>query len=97
MMAAATETVRFEGESHIRRFDSSEWAQRGFCDTCGSHLFYYLKPADRYFIAVGAFDNREQFMLAREIYVDHKPPGYDFAGDLPKQTEAEVLAAFGAG
>jgi hypothetical protein len=60
-------------------------------------ISYYLKPAGRYFMAVGAFDNREQFVLAREIYVDHKPPGYDFAGDLPKQTEAEVLAAFGAG
>src|SRR3989442_2288256 len=27
------------GESHLRRYRSSPWAQRAFCDTCGSGLF----------------------------------------------------------
>jgi len=27
------------GESHLRRHRSSPWAQRAFCDTCGSGLF----------------------------------------------------------
>jgi hypothetical protein len=45
-------------------------------------------------MSVGAFDDAARFKLVGEIYIDHKPPGYDFAGDLPKQTEAEVLAKF---
>jgi hypothetical protein len=27
-------------------YDSSPWAQRGFCGQCGTHLFYRLKESD---------------------------------------------------
>jgi hypothetical protein len=94
MFAASVQRVTFEGEEHLKTFDSSEWASRGFCSKCGSSLFYYLKPADRYVMAVGAFDDASAFRLVGEIYIDHKPPGYEFAGDLARQTEEEVLAKF---
>jgi hypothetical protein len=86
--------VTFEGAENILRYDSSEWAERASCRRCGSNLFYYLKPAKQYMICVGAFDEPKNFVLAGEIFIDHKPDGYDFAGNLPQQTEAEVLAAF---
>jgi hypothetical protein len=94
LFAAAAEGVRFDGEENLTAYDSSEWASRGFCSKCGSGLFYYLKPLDRYIMCVGAFDDASAFRLVGEIYIDHKPPGYSFAGELPKQTEAEVLAKF---
>jgi hypothetical protein len=94
--ATAAEGVRFEGEKNIVRYASSDWAERGFCKRCGSSLFYFLKPAGQYMIYVGAFDEPKDFTLAGEIYIDHKPAGYAFAGDLPKRTEAEVLATFAA-
>lgn len=94
LFAASVGSVRFEGEEHLGTFDSSKWASRGFCSKCGSSLFYYLKPADSYAMAVGAFDDSAAFRLVGEIYVDNKPPGYAFAGDLKKQTEEEVLARF---
>jgi hypothetical protein len=94
LFAANTEGVSFEGEESLKVFDSSEWASRGFCSKCGSGLFYYLKPTGRYIMCVGAFDDQSAFRLVGEIYIDHKPPGYDFAGNLPKQTEAEFLAKF---
>ena len=31
--------VSFSGEENIRVYDSSNWAERGFCNNCGSHLF----------------------------------------------------------
>ena len=96
LLAANTESVRFEGEESPEVYDSSEWASRGFCSTCGSSLFYYLKPTGRYILCIGAFDDQSAFKLVGEIYIDHKPPGYGFAGDLPKQTEAEFLAKFSA-
>ena len=34
--------VTFEGQQHISCFNSSEWAERGFCKHCGTHLFYKL-------------------------------------------------------
>lgn len=89
--------LNFEGNKHIARYDSSDWAQRGFCRKCGTNLFYYLKAGDRYVLPVGAFDDAEAFRLVGEIYVDHQPPGYRFAGDLSRMTEAEFLAHIGAG
>jgi hypothetical protein len=91
---ASVSNVEFQGAENIQRYDSSEWAERGSCKRCGSNLFYYLKPTDQYSICVGAFDTPKNFELAGEIFIDHKPDGYEFAGDLPQQTEAEVLAAF---
>ena len=93
-MGASATGVEFEGEEHVGRYASSEWAERGFCRRCGSHLFYYLKPAGQYILCVGSFDDASPFTLAGEIYIDHKPPGYSFAGDHARLTEAEFLAKF---
>ena len=93
MLAASVGSVRFDGGEHIRRYDSSDWAERGFCDVCGSNLFYRLKASDRYIMCMGVFDDPSAFELVGEIYVDEKPPGYAFAGDHPRQTGAEFLAS----
>ena len=45
--------VTFEGSEHLRTYDSSEWADRGFCAQCGTHLFYRLKHDQRYIMPVG--------------------------------------------
>ncbi len=94
VFAADAGAVRFEGEPNLRRYESSEWAQRGFCGICGSNLFYYLKPADAYHLCVGAFDDPAVFKLNVEVFVDHKPKGYQFAGTHQQLTEAQVFAAF---
>jgi hypothetical protein len=90
--AAATRSVAFASTESLGRYQSSEWAERGFCRSCGTTLFYYLKPAQTYMMSVGAFDDPSPFRLAREIFIDHKPEGYAFAGDHPRWTEAETLA-----
>lgn len=93
MLAAEVGSVEFTGEASIRRYQSSAWAERGFCGECGSNLFYRLKEPDRYIMCTGAFDDQTPFKLVGEIYVDEKPPGYDFAGDHPRQTGAEFMAS----
>ena len=35
----------FKGEEFISIYRSSEWAERGFCKACGTHLFYRLKES----------------------------------------------------
>ena len=92
MMAASVGSVSFVGGEHIVRHKSSDWAERGFCGKCGTSLFYYLIPEDYYAMAVGAFDDTDAFKVVGEIYIDNKPPGYQFAGDHPRRTEAEFLA-----
>lgn len=90
--AVRCEKVTFEGEENLGRYDSSNWAQRGFCKTCGTSLFYYFKQANRYAMSAGVFDDNTQFKLVREIFVDRKPDGYTFTGDHERWTEAETFA-----
>ena len=90
--AAASDGVAFASEEALGRYDSSEWAQRGFCKRCGTTLFYFLKPASAYLISVGAFDDQSPFRLVREICIDQKPDGYAFAGDQERWSEAETFA-----
>lgn len=96
MFAAPVQRIDFSANDELARYASSEWAERGFCRACGTSLFYFLKPSGTYMVSVGAFDDAAVFELAREIFIDAKPPGYAFAGDRPRLTEAEVLAAFSA-
>ena len=95
LLAAVAKSVRFKGEENIKRYSSSDWAERGFCTQCGSNLFYHLKGADNYVLCMGTFDDESIFELVGEIYIDEKPPGYDFAGDHPRQTGAEFMASLG--
>jgi len=95
MLAAQVGGITFTGEEYIKRFASSEWAERGFCSECGSTLFYCLKEPQMYVMATGAFDDPGQFSLAGEIFIDEKPGGYAFAGDHPRMTGAEFMASTG--
>lgn len=97
VLAAEVKSVAFEGAEHLRRYDSSEWAERGFCEYCGSNLFYRLKASDQYMMSMGAFDDQSEFRLVGEIFVDEKPPGYAFSGEHPRQTGAEFLASLEPG
>lgn len=95
--AIRTGVVDFEGAENLALVASSDWAERGFCSQCGSSLFFRLKEGDGYFMYMGAFDDQSRFRLAGEIYIDSKPHGYAFAGEHPRLTEKEFLAAIGAG
>lgn len=93
------EDIRFEGAEAIRTYASSEWAERGWCDRCGTTLFYHL-TADgfgpkTYEMALGLFDEPDGFPLSSEIYIDRKPAGFAFVGDHARKTKAEIEATFG--
>ena len=45
-------------------------------------------------VAAGLFDNAGGMTLVGELYVDKRPSGYAFAGDLHGMTKAEVEAFF---
>jgi len=86
--------VSFEGEQNISVFDSSEWAERGFCSRCGSHLFYRLKDTNQHMIPVGLFDDANSFSFDHQVFIDKKPAYYRFANKTKDMTEAEVFAMY---
>ena len=90
--------ITFEGADNITKFASSAWAERGFCSTCGSSLFYRVTAPGphegTYHIGMGALDDTSGVTMTQEIFTDIKPKGYSFDGDLQGMTEAEVMAMF---
>lgn len=86
--------VSFSGEEHIGVYQSSEWAERGFCHQCGSHLFYRLKESQQYYIPVGIFDGSEGLVFEHQVFIDEKPDYYSFANKTKNLTGAEIFAQF---
>src|SRR5690554_2359711 len=50
-------TPVIEGMDHVRIYASSDWAERGFCSQCGTHLFYRLRQDEFYALPVGLFED----------------------------------------
>ncbi|MBF8223349.1 GFA family protein [Halomonas sp. 328] len=86
--------MTLHGEKHVATYASSEWAERGFCSRCGTHLFYRLKEGGHVAVPVGLIDDGRAWRFEAEIFVDEKPAFYDFANPTHKMTGAEVFAAF---
>jgi len=87
--------VDFDGEENIAVFDSSEWAERGFCKQCGSHLFYRLKDTAEMEIPVGLFEgNTDDLKFELQVFIDHKPDYYSFANQTETMTEQQVIEKY---
>lgn len=86
--------VTFEGKQDISIYASSDWAERGFCRQCGSHLFYRLKHGGAYFVPAGLFENSPEFVFDHQVFIDKKPSYYDFSNTTINMTEAEVFAKY---
>ena len=86
--------VILQGEENISVYNSSEWAERGFCKKCGSHLFYRLKESQQYIIPAGLFDNEDMFVFDHQVFIDYKPSYYNFENKTSDMTEAEVFAKY---
>lgn len=81
------QNIVFEGEAFIQRYASSQWAERGFCRQCGTHLFMRDLNSGDYGVPPGLFEalrQRRELTLSREIFHDKKPVYYEFAGDTRK-------------
>jgi hypothetical protein len=86
--------TRISGKNHITEYASSEWATRGFCKTCGTHLYYRLKASEDYEIPAGLFRQQDELQLTKQIFIDRKPPYYDFANVTEMLTEEQVFAQY---
>lgn len=89
--------VSFEGNGNISVFASSEWAERGFCKQCGSHLFYRVKATQQHLMAVGLFDDDHPFLFDHQVFIDEKPLYYSFGNKTHDMTGDELIAAMSAG
>ena len=92
-----TEDLTWHGGEHIATRASSDWAERAWCKDCGTSLFFRHTKEDKWFgttaLLLGLFDDASGFILSHEIFVDHKPDSFTFAGKGQKHlTRADVIA-----
>jgi hypothetical protein len=88
--------ISFEGKDNITVYNSSNWAERGFCKKCGTHLFYRLKENKQHMVPVGVFDNQEHLVFKNQVFIDKKPSYYSFTNKTNNLTEKEMFEIYGS-
>ncbi len=78
---AATEAdlSQFELVNHatLRWYESSDAAKRGFCNHCGSSLFWQRNGAQTISITAGTLDKPTYLATTRNIFVEDKSDYHD--------------------
>lgn len=87
------------GGEHIAERQTTPWAKRGWCRDCGSALFFMVTQdgewSGKIDVPIGLFDDPDGFTMTNEIYIDHKPDSYAYAGTGRKLlTRAECIEKF---
>lgn len=81
---------------HVARYRSSPFAERAFCQVCGTHL--WMREVGEtgeaavdapYELMPGLFDEARDWPLRSEIYTDRAIAGLRLAGDHRRATRAE--------
>ena len=86
--------IDIEGDEAVSVYRSSDWAERGFCNRCGTNLFYRFRPDGHYAIPVGLLDDGGNWVFDEQIFIDEKPAYYSFANETKNLTGPEVFAMF---
>ncbi len=87
--------VEISGQKHVGVYDSSDWADRGFCKQCGSGLFYRLKHSGQYIMPIGLFDIESKLVFDHQVFIDVKPEYYCFSNKTKDMTGEEMFAQYG--
>ena len=82
--SAAKADLTVEGQDRITWFSSSPGYRRGFCGTCGSHLFWDCEESDKTSIFAGSLDDATGLKVFEHIFVADKGDYYEIADDVPK-------------
>nr|WP_197457553.1 GFA family protein [Snodgrassella sp. CFCC 13594] len=90
-------SLRWITENYVSIYQSSERGERGFCNHCGTSLFW--RTQDQKFCNINVFcivHNNDDLILKTQIYIDNKPSFYEFRNETTNLTEADVIALYSA-
>ncbi len=77
--------VTWTGAEHIASRQTSPWAMRAWCRECGSNLYFKVTAQSEWSgnveLPIGLFDDASGLTMTNEIYIDHKPDSYAYAGE----------------
>ncbi len=95
----------FAGYTNVRRsdlslteirgltwYESSDFARRGFCGTCGASLFYERRDGGTISIAAGTLDPPTKLNTVAHIFVADKSDYYEIADGLKAYPASQTKA-----
>lgn len=77
-------SVVFTRNEGLKWYASSDVAKRGFCNQCGSSLFYRMNEEDGIGIAAGCIDTPNELIPGKHIFCADKGAYYGIADDAPQ-------------
>ena len=83
-----------QGEDSITVYPSSDWAERAFCHTCGTSLYYHQLGSKTYVLSLGLFQEQPNLKFESQIFIDKKPDYYEFANETEYLTEQQLFDKF---
>lgn len=79
----ADERLTLIEDSSLKWFQSSELAKRGFCDHCGSALFWKHRDDGFTSILAGSIDGPSGLEIVEHIFTADKPDWYEITDGKP--------------
>ena len=80
--ATIPENLKLVNEAGLKWYRSSSIAQRGFCQNCGSTLFWKPDSGDRISVYVGTIDGQTKLALSSHIFVEEKGDYYEIEDNV---------------
>ncbi|WP_425403287.1 GFA family protein [Hwanghaeella sp.] len=78
----ATDDLLISNSKHaLKWYRSSETAERGFCQRCGSNLFWRQIGGDRVAVGAGSLDHEQGMRMDRHVFVNFKGDYYEIPDD----------------
>ena len=76
-------SLTFTADEGLSWYSSSDWAKRGFCNLCGSSLFYRKNGEEGIGIAAGCIEAPNDLKPGKHIFTGSKGAYYSIADDAP--------------
>jgi hypothetical protein len=89
MTATRPEDLVLIESQGLRWYRSSASARRGFCEVCGSNLFWEPASGERVSIAAGTLDTPTGLETVVHIFVEDAGDYYEMGDGLPRRADGD--------
>ena len=79
-----SDSLKFIRDDGLAWYESTDQVRRGFCERCGSSLFYEFKDQALVGVATGSLDGATGLRLGSHIFTSEKGDYYTLSKALPR-------------
>jgi len=76
--------LSINGDEHLTWFAASDDAKRGFCQHCGSLLFWKSNASTSTAVMAGSLESPTHLETVSHIFTEYKGDYYEITDDLPQ-------------